>query len=117
MRTFHGIPIAVLGDISTVSLQNSAELWAERLFYRPRKNMYANSDSSVQVNGHIAGPIPIQCSIRQGRPMSMVLFALCINPLLKFLDQNLTVIRLGRSDQRTAVVAHADGVTIFDEDR
>jgi len=45
--------------------------------------------------------------------MSMVLFALCIHPLLKLLDKNITGIRLGRSGQRTAVVAYADDDTIF----
>ena len=45
--------------------------------------------------------------------MSMVLFALCTHPLLKLLDKNITGIRLGRSGQRTAVVAYADDLTVF----
>ena len=45
--------------------------------------------------------------------MSMVLFAVCINPLLKLLEENLAGIRLGRSGRRTAVVVYADDVTIF----
>jgi hypothetical protein len=43
----------------------------------------------------------------------MVLFALCIIPLLKLLDKNLTRIRLGRSDQCAAVLAYDDDVTMF----
>jgi hypothetical protein len=37
------------------------------------KNLYAKATSSVQINGYISGPIPIQCSIRQGCPISMQL--------------------------------------------
>jgi hypothetical protein len=40
------------------------------------KNLHAKATSSVQINGYISGPIPIQCSIRQGCPMSMQLYAL-----------------------------------------
>lgn len=45
------------------------------------KTMYDNAHSLVQVNGHIAGPIPIRCSIRQECLLSVVLFALCIHPV------------------------------------
>jgi hypothetical protein len=76
------------------------------------KSMYENTVSSVQINGHIAGPIPIRCSIRQGCPMSIVRFALCINPFLKLLEKSLAGVRLGRSGRCTVVVTYAD-VTIF----
>jgi hypothetical protein len=29
------------------------------------RTMYDNASSSVHINGHLAGPIPFQCSIRQ----------------------------------------------------
>ena len=38
------------------------------------KCMYENAVSSVQVHGHISGPIPIRYSVRQGCPISMLLF-------------------------------------------
>jgi hypothetical protein len=44
--------------------------------------------------------------------MSMVLLALCINPLLTLLNKNLAGVCLGQSGRRTAVIAYADGVTI-----
>jgi hypothetical protein len=50
------------------------------------RGMYEGVASSVQINGHIAGRIPIQCSVRQGCPMSMILFALCVDPLLRILE-------------------------------
>jgi hypothetical protein len=48
-----------------------------------------NATSMVQVNGHMSVPFPIQCSVRQGCPLSMILFALCINPLIPRLEQQL----------------------------
>jgi hypothetical protein len=51
--------------------------------------------------------------VRQGCPMSMILFALVLNPLLSHLERNLTGITIGHSTQKTAVMAYADDVTIF----
>ena len=60
------------------------------------KGMFEEAVSSVQTNGHIAGPIPIHCSIRQGCPMSMMLYAMYVDPLLRILEQKLTGIRIGK---------------------
>ena len=43
----------------------------------------------------------------------MALFALCINPLLHYLDTHIEGIQCGRTANRVAVVAYADDVTIF----
>jgi hypothetical protein len=77
------------------------------------RHMYQDVTSTVQINGRIAGTIPIRCSVRQGCPLSMALFALCINPLLHYFDTHLEGIRFGRTENRVAVVAYADDVTIF----
>ena len=76
------------------------------------ENMYNHAHSSIHINGHTTGPILIQCSVRQGCPMSMLLFALLLNPLLTLLDQKIMGIRIGRR-MRTTVVAYADDITLF----
>ena len=43
--------------------------------------IYSNATFSIQVNGHISSRIPIKCSVRQGCPLRMLLFTLCLNPL------------------------------------
>jgi hypothetical protein len=48
--------------------------------------VYTGATSQAKINGHLSGPIPIKCSIRQGCPLSMALFALCLDPLLKALE-------------------------------
>ena len=75
--------------------------------------IYDQAFSSVQINGYVTGPFPIRCSVRQGCPMSMLLFALVLNPMLCLLEQNLTGIRSRHCTTQTAVVAYADDVTIF----
>jgi hypothetical protein len=46
-------------------------------------------------------------------PKSMLLFALCVDPLLRILDQKLMGIRIGKQARKTVVMAHADDITIF----
>jgi len=85
-----------------------SERFRERIW-----NIYNNSTSSVQINGYRSCPFPIKCSIRQGRPLSMILYAMCLNPLLCTLDNSLRGLRMGRYRAKTSVVAYADDVTIF----
>jgi len=75
------------------------------------KSMYKEAASSIQITGHVDGPIPIHSSVRQGCPMSMLLFALCVDPLLRILDQKLPGIRIGKRARKTVVVVYADVVT------
>ena len=82
---------------------------------RFRKRMwsiYNNPTSSVQVNGYRSYPFPIKSSIRQGCPLSVILFAMCLNALLLTLDNSLHGLRIGRHRARASVVAYADDVTI-----
>ena len=86
--------------------------FSERFIHRIR-DMCENAKSSIQINGRISTPFPIRCSVRQGCPLSMQLFAFCLNPLLRILEDKLPSIRIGRRGDKTAVVAYADDVTIF----
>jgi hypothetical protein len=49
----------------------------------------------------------------QGYPMSMLLFTLCVDPLLRMLEMKIPAIRVGKRVQMTVVVVYADDVTIF----
>jgi len=51
------------------------------------KRMYEGATSSVQLNGPIHGPIPTRCAIRQGCPLSILLYALCLHTLLCTLEK------------------------------
>jgi ketosteroid isomerase-like protein len=43
----------------------------------------------------------------------MMMFALCINPLIHRLEQQLWGIRVNRRQRKTVVVVYADDITIF----
>jgi hypothetical protein len=64
-------------------------------------------------NGHLYGTIPIRCCVRQGCPLSMALYALCLQPFLNMLEQRLPGVGIGWRDGPVSVVAHADDVTVF----
>jgi hypothetical protein len=64
-------------------------------FRRYVQNMYENATSSVYINGYMTGKFPINCSVRQGCPLSMLLFAIVLHPLLKTLESALDGMQLG----------------------
>jgi hypothetical protein len=71
------------------------------------QTVYENVRSIVQVSGHISTPISIQCGVRQGCPLNMILFALCLNPVIQYLEEILRRFR-AHGQQKTAVIANAD---------
>jgi hypothetical protein len=81
-------------------------------FVESIQHLYDNVTSMAQVKGHMSFPFPIHCSVRQGCPLSIMLFALCINPLIHRLEQQSRGIRVNRPQRKTAVVAYAV-ITIF----
>lgn len=66
--------------------------------------MYDKALSSVQIKDNVAGPFPIQCSVRQGCPVTMLLFALVLNPLMYMLERHLMGNRIVQRTTKTAVV-------------
>ena len=78
--------------------------------------LYENMNALVQINGALAGPIKIQSGIRQGCPLSMCLYAMCMQPLIRLLEVSLSKLRIGRTSIPTPVVAYADDITIFVKD-
>ena len=75
--------------------------------------LYDGAYASVQINGMLTEHIPIQCAVRQGCPLSMVLYALCLHPLLCTLENKLTGIHIRGTERCSTVVAYADDVTVL----
>jgi hypothetical protein len=70
-------------------------------------------DALVQINGTLVGPIAIHSGIRQGCPLSMFLYAMCLHPLVRSLEESLPGIKIGRRHLKTTVIAQADDVSLF----
>jgi hypothetical protein len=82
-------------------------------FIERLQTLYANATASVQINRILAGPIPIHSAVRQGSSLSVVLYALCLHPLLRTLEKHLPGIKLARCTLSVPVVAYADDVTVY----
>lgn len=53
--------------------------------------MMANSLIKVDINGSLPGPIPNKRDLKQGDPLSPVLYSLVLEPFLRSLDQGRKV--------------------------
>jgi hypothetical protein len=73
-------------------------------FVERTKSVYKEAACSVRINGHVSDPNPIHSSVRQGCPMNMLLFALCVDPLLRILEQKLQGIRIEKRARKAVVV-------------
>ena len=62
---------------------------------------------------NFGGHIPIRSGVRQGCPLSVALYALCLHPLIQALEDSLPCIKIGRNSQHGPVIAYADDVTVF----
>jgi len=76
-------------------------------------DLYRNATSEIQVNGFRSNSIPIGSSIRQGCPLSILIYSICINPLLQTLEEGITDVKTGDGRSGTATVAFADDITIL----
>ncbi|KAJ4449788.1 hypothetical protein ANN_01192 [Periplaneta americana] len=82
-----------------------------RLIADSIQRLYRNAHSRIQINGYFTKPIPIQKSVRQGCPLSMILFTLCLEPLIRMIDRHLTLMPnpLGIP----TVQAYADDISVI----
>jgi hypothetical protein len=77
------------------------------------QSLYSKAASRLNINGHMSPHFPIERSIRQGCPLSMLLFAVCVDPLLHRIEQSLRGIRFRRGRRTFSVIAYADDVTVI----
>ena len=80
------------------------------------RQLYENTSEAVKINGILSQQIPIKCAIRQGCPLSMQLYALCLDPLLKELQTIMIGSRKGRTQATNTVMAYANDVTLLVSD-
>jgi Reverse transcriptase (RNA-dependent DNA polymerase) len=78
------------------------------------KNIYKNAKSQVVVNGFLTNQIQIKRSVRQGCPLSMILFVMYIEPLLLMIDEMIEGIQIGRTTVKS--LAYADDICFVVQD-
>ena len=78
------------------------------------KAMYTNITSQINVNGKLTTKIPIQRSVRQGCPLSMILFTITTIPLIHMIENNNKIRGIKtKFNNEIKVLAYADDMTIF----
>jgi len=82
-------------------------------FIRRIMGLYRNATTEIHINGFRSNSIPVKRSIRQGCPLSMLLYATCINHLLQTLEEGITGVKTGNGRTGITTVAYADDITIF----
>lgn len=74
------------------------------------KNLLKNATSKININGHLTKPVPIEKSVRQGCPLSMTLFVIAVDPLLRRLSERLQGINIYGNTVKC--IAYADDVGV-----
>lgn len=78
---------------------------------------YSNCTTSVIVNGELSRRIDVRSSVRQGCPMSPLLFSLFLEPLCRKILGSDVVHGFQLESSEVRILAYADDVAIFATDR
>lgn len=83
-------------------------------FIRTVKSLYESAESVVIINGVISGRYRILRGVRQGDPLSCLLFDFAIEPLACMLRKsNLNGFQLENRDERLLTMLFADDTTVY----
>ena len=74
-------------------------------FVRALQAMYTGAASRTRINGELTAAFQVERSVRQGCPLSVLLFALVLAPLLFYLEKRLTGLALANCTMRTSAYA------------
>jgi hypothetical protein len=78
------------------------------------KIFYTDIYSSVKCNGHLTRYFPIKNSVRQGCPISAMLYVLAAEPLCQAIktNHNIVGIHIPNSNRTSLIYLHADDTTV-----
>ena len=79
------------------------------------KIIYNDITSQVMVNGKLTEKNDIKRSVRQGCPMSMLLYVLCLEPLIDRINKNPQIkgIKIPNCYEEIKTIQHADDMTVM----
>ena len=77
------------------------------------KAIYKNVKSQVKCNGHLSDYINIERSIRQGCPLSAMLFSIAIEPLAELINNDNEIVGIGpEGGEKIKLLQYADDINI-----
>ena len=74
--------------------------------------LYANATTRVKINGHLTEEIPIKRGVRQGCPLSMLLYVLVIEILALQIRKNQNIVGFHVGGEKIVSMHYADDATI-----
>jgi hypothetical protein len=78
------------------------------------KSLYENAETQVMVNGVLSSPFKVSRGVRQGDPLSCLLFDIAIEPLANMLRQsNLEGFNIPGIGEKLITTLFADDTTVF----
>lgn len=93
-------------------------------FIQVLRPFYGNATSQLRVNGRLTSPFRVMKSMRQGCPMSMLMFSVCLSPLVTKLHMRLEGVVLVDScikvstyadDMYSILRSHHDAMVVSEE--
>jgi hypothetical protein len=79
------------------------------------QTLYKNNQSLLKIGEYLSAPFPLQRGIRQGDPLSGLLFSISLEPFLHFLRRQLacSAFHSPLTSYPLIVSAYADDITVF----
>jgi len=78
------------------------------------KNLYKYASTAIRINGFVSELFDVRRGVRQGDPMSCLLYNLAIEPLIEKIRKSpLKGLRVNEDLKRVLVKVYADDTTIF----
>ena len=77
------------------------------------KVAYTNIQSKIKINGLLSDPFTLMQGVRQGCPLSMMLYIIVAYVFANFIDADKRMKGIQIGDHEIKLVNLADGITIF----
>ena len=78
-----------------------------------RKFVHTNIESKIKINGLLSDPFTLMQGVRQGCPLSLVLYIMAAEVLANFIDANKGMKGVQIGEHEIKLVNFAEDITIF----
>lgn len=77
--------------------------------------MYKGCRTTIRANNNIGVEVEILRGVKQGDPLTPLVFNLCLEPLLEIIEKNTGGIKINEAN-KVSVLAFADDIVLLGED-
>lgn len=81
------------------------------------KVLYNDTESVIKVNGGLSAPFKLKGGVRQGCPLSGMLYSVAIEPFLHKVRENINGLCLLSSSKNVSLSAYADDIVVLISDQ